>query len=138
MMKNTLIILLFIVSSSFSQMANGEASYSPKVSLTNTGLIFFTLETDLNSDGSNEVFKGSLIKLNNDEYWIQNTELKTSKGDYYSFGKKLLLNGKQVISQENADYGYVVVLHKGQDEIDVYIAGEYGNKNSDVLILSMK
>lgn len=135
-MKITVMLLLFI-DLTISQVADGRQINRNRITnLIDVKNQTYLLSEDLNNDGMAEVLKGeSIIKTDKYEYWVKNTELVSSKGDIISFNTILQKNSLPVIDQVNADHGYILVFTPNSNEVEVYIAGVFGNKNSDSIIL---
>jgi hypothetical protein len=96
------------------------------------------LYDDLNNDGRSELLKGeSIIKMNESEYWVKNVEFTSSNGNVYTLYGKLKKNDMPVLKQVEAEYGYILIFNDDSNDVEVYIAGENGNKNSDVIYISM-
>lgn len=135
-----LIIILLSVSISFAQMANGESSKNlPLVSIVKPEGPLTYLNKDLNKDGKFEILRGEkIIKIGDNEYWVKNTEMTSSGGDIYTFYNKLKKNDAPVVRQVTADYGYILIFEPGNENVEVYLAGETGSKESDPLFISLK
>jgi hypothetical protein len=64
-------------------------------------------------------------------------EFTLSNGNVYTLYGKLKKTDIPVIKQVDAEYGYILIFNDDSNDVEVYIAGENGNKNSDVIYISM-
>lgn len=133
------IVMLALTGISFGQIESASSLenniLSVKLIKTQENLSF--LKNDYNGDGNYEIITGSrIVKTDENEYWINNAKLKSSDGSEIIFGNRLYANNRQVISQVNSDYGYIVIFENGSNTIEVYIADVNGAKNSDVILLN--
>jgi hypothetical protein len=133
-----LVILLIGLNVTFAQMANGMKTPEMTILNISEGRGFTSFEGNLNSLGKNEKIEGeSIVKLANNEYWIKNSEMRSGNGDIYSFAGSLLKNGKSIIEQVKAEYGYVLVITPNSHEAVVYLAGPNGAKASDPVSIEL-
>lgn len=135
-----LLFLLISVNLVLAQSANGKSSqYITILNVIKTENTVNYIKADLNNDGSMEILNGeNIIQVNEKEYWVKNSELRTESGSVYEFSNNLMKDNKSVSEQVKAEYGYILVFADGLSNIEVYIAGEKGSKESDPLMISAK
>lgn len=132
-----LMVIILSISFSFSQSANGNGpNLIMNVSTANSSIVSNFLKIDLNADGNSETLQGErIIKLNENEIWVKNTELTSINGDRYYFGNKLKRNNVNLTNQVTSEYGYILVYE--ENKVIAYIAGKEGYKDSDAILISL-
>jgi phosphotransferase system glucose/maltose/N-acetylglucosamine-specific IIC component len=130
--------IILSISFSFAQGSNGSSSGAVmNITMNDNSIILNYLKTDLDYDGNDEVLKGErIVRLNENEIWVKNTELISESGDKYYFGNKLKKNNINIMNQVVSEHGYILVYE--ENEVVTYIAGKDGNKDSDAISISIK
>lgn len=134
-----LIILLIITGISYSQMNYSEFSDQNilSVKLVKFNEMINYIYKDLNRDGKGETITGSkIIKIKENEFWVQNAKLNSVYGEEIIFNIRLLFNKERVISQVNSIYGYIIIFENGSNTLEIYLADVNGNKNSDAVFIN--
>ena len=134
-----ILAIIFTISISYSQSANGKSSGSVvEISTMSKSPVLTQLKIDLNADGRSENLRGeSIVVLGVNEVWVKNTEFVSDSGDKYLFGNKLKKNDINLIRQVSADYGYILVYGEGNNEVLVYLSGINGEKDSDAFSIEL-
>lgn len=146
-----IIFILLSTSALFAQYANGISAnsgttefkdperYILQIETTSTKESVSNLTVDLNTDGHREILAGQkIIPLEKNRYWLKEVSLKTSSGVIYYFGTVMEKNDVSLVNQVSAVNGYILILTEGNETAEVYIAGEFGNINSDPFMVSLR
>ncbi len=139
-------ILILAAQIVLAQSANGVSS-NGEIYTNNIGTVkvihtensVISIKNDFNKDGNYDVLKGdNIIKMGSNEYWVRNTTLTAYSGNIITFGNELKINENKIMDQVSATNGYIIVFEEGTGNIDVYIANEFGSKDSDVISISYR
>lgn len=134
-----LLILGILINLSLSQSMSGHSTeHVYFLNIINTNSSETIIREDLNYDGKTEILNGGkIIRLDENEFWVQNTSLTTNTGVEIIFNNKITKNDIPLFKKASADNGYVLLFYSGVNEVIVYFADKNGSKDSDPIAISL-